>query len=102
MPVGRPTLVLLASTLIAWPAAVLARRMRRRAADRRKPDGRLAWPLAFLTGLGAIEFIAGLALVGRDVAARTPFIPGFGLPGAAAPLLLPWVAVLLERHLWSC
>ena len=101
---GGTTLLLLASTLIAWPAAALVGRLRASPAATTERDGRrLAWPLAFLTGLCAIGFVAGVGLVVRNVAARNPFILGFGLPGAAAPLLLlPWLATLLATATVVC
>lgn len=98
------TLLLLASAIIAWPGAALVRRLRKRPATAAERDGRqLAFPLAFLTGLSAIGFASGLALVVRDTAADNPFMLAFGVPETAAPLLLlPWVTTLLVAATGVC
>ena len=81
------TLLLLATGPLTWPAAALVRRLRGRPPYSTK-GGVAARLLALLTGVCALGFAVGLALVIRDVTATNPFILGFGLPANAAPLLL--------------
>jgi pimeloyl-ACP methyl ester carboxylesterase len=96
------TLLLLASGPITWPTTALVRKLRGRTTPS-TAGSVVARTIAVLTAACALGLVVALALVVRDVAARNPFILGFGLPGDAAPLfLVPWVVALLAAGTAAC
>jgi pimeloyl-ACP methyl ester carboxylesterase len=100
-----PLLVLL-SALVAWPVAIVLARVRSHHGT--AFERRALWMGIGLAALTAV-FVAGLSWIVMQARGTNPMLVLFGVPGAAAPLmLLPWlvlgasmVLVVLAVNAWK-